>query len=62
MNLDIDPSVQSRQIYVYLGVRSYSIINAVTEIDLRRDFVFPVASAEVIHTHIWLNKYSYKLH
>lgn len=44
------------------GVKSYGIIDVVSELDLKRDSVFPVVSAEEIHTHIWLNKYSYKLY
>ena len=30
------------------------------KLTLKKDFAFPVGSAEVIYKHIWLNKYPYK--
>lgn len=45
-----------------LEVKSYSVIDVVTEIDPERDFAFSVDGAEVIHTCIWLNKCSYTLY
>lgn len=43
-------------------VKCCGVTGVVTEIDPKRDSAFPVGSVEVIHTHIWLNRYSYKLY
>lgn len=40
VNLDTDPSVQSRDIYVYWGGKNiYSVIDVVTEIDPKERFL-----------------------
>ena len=52
--MDVDTSVNSRQIYVHLGGKI-----TVIESDLVTEIAFPMDSTEVIYRHSWLTEYAY---